>query len=119
MDVLTSHAAFRVESRGVGSCQVIELVGELDLATAPLLKAAIDEIAGPDHIKFDLSQLDFIDSTGLRLLLDASELVEGRVWLKAPAPHVSEVFHLAGVAHCSYFADDRKTVHQLMSLKER
>ncbi len=83
MDVSTSHAAFNVTSRLVGCCQVVELIGELDIATAPILKAALDEIESiPDHIKVDMSRLDFIDSTGLRLLLGASELVNGRIWLK-------------------------------------
>ena len=48
----------------MGSCQVIELIGELDIATAPILKAAIEEMSSiPDQIKVDVSQLDFIDST--------------------------------------------------------
>lgn len=116
MDVLNSHAAFRMESRRVGSCQVIELIGELDLATAPILKAAIDEIASiPDHIKVDMSQLDFIDSTGLRVLLRASELVDGRIWLKGTSLFVAKVIEMAGISEFFHFAEDSADAHRLMA----
>jgi anti-anti-sigma factor len=116
MDVSTSHAAFNVTSRLVGCCQEVELVGELDIATAPILKAALDEIESiPDHIKVDMSRLDFIDSTGLRLLLGASELVNGRIWLKGTSLFVAEVFEMAGIADFFHFAEDREGAHRLMA----
>jgi anti-sigma B factor antagonist len=46
--------------------------GELDVATVPILSAEIDALrkTGFRHLILDLSTLDFIDSTGLRLILD-------------------------------------------------
>lgn len=64
-------------------------VGELDMASCPALEQTIRELrdAGFDHIVLDLRQLCFLDSTGLRLLLELSaaaranshrlELIEG------------------------------------------
>jgi anti-sigma B factor antagonist len=116
MDVLTSHAAFRVESRRVGDCQVIELIGELDVATAPILKAAIDQMSPiPDHIQIDLTELTFIDSTGLRLLLQASRLVGGRIWLKGTSLFVARILDVAGISDYFYFAEDRVGAHGLMA----
>jgi anti-sigma B factor antagonist len=114
MDVLSSHAAFGVYSRRVGSCQMIELIGELDLGTAPLLEAAIDQMAGPDQIKVDMSRLDFIDSTGLRLLLRASELVDGRIWLTGSSLFIGKVFEMAGVSDFFHFSDDRDSAQAQM-----
>jgi anti-anti-sigma factor len=46
-------------------------VGALDLATIPILAAEVAALreAGCRHVIFDLSTLDFIDSTGLSFLL--------------------------------------------------
>jgi anti-anti-sigma factor len=112
MDVLPSGAEFRVESRRVGSYHELELIGELDISTAPILEEAIDKMSPiPDHIKVDMSQLDFIDSVGLRLLLRSSELVAGRIWLKGPTPFVAKVFKIAGVSDLFNFAEDREATN--------
>ena len=47
-------------------------IGELDLATTPLLETAFDAVLGDDDaemIVVDLTELSFIDSTGIHLLL--------------------------------------------------
>ena len=43
--------------------------GELDLATVPVLEAALVAQAGP--VVLDLRGLTFVDATGLRLLIQA------------------------------------------------
>jgi anti-sigma B factor antagonist len=49
--------------------------GELDIATVPLLEAAFDEVerGDADAIVVDLSEVTFIDSTGMQLLLRMNE----------------------------------------------
>ncbi len=47
-------------------------IGELDLATAPLLESAFDAVFADDDaemIVVDLTELSFIDSTGIHLLI--------------------------------------------------
>jgi anti-anti-sigma factor len=47
-------------------------VGELDLATVPLLESAFDAVLRDDDaemIVLDLRELDFLDSTGVHLLI--------------------------------------------------
>jgi anti-anti-sigma factor len=47
-------------------------VGELDLATVPILERAFDEALGDDDagmIVIDLTELSFMDSSGLHMLL--------------------------------------------------
>jgi anti-sigma B factor antagonist len=50
---------------------VVSLEGELDLANAPLLQAAIDGASLEDDamLVLDLQRLQFMDSTGLRIIL--------------------------------------------------
>jgi anti-sigma B factor antagonist len=114
MNVSTLNG-FSVKSHRVGRCQVIELAGELDIATAPVLKAAIDEMSPiPDHIQVDVTELTFIDSTGLRLLLHMSQLVNARIWLKGTSLFIAKVFDLVGVSDFFHFADDPDTAYRLI-----
>ncbi len=52
---------------------VLALDGELDMATAPRLQSAIDDpgVASMPSVVLDLRELQFIDSTGLRVILAA------------------------------------------------
>jgi len=63
-----------------GAC--LTLRGELDLGSAPQLEQALAE-AG-DDVLLDLRDLTFMDSTGVRVLLEAAER-EGRA-LRILAP---------------------------------
>ena len=49
----------------------LTLRGELDLGSAGRLERALDEHSGP--VLLDLTALTFMDSTGIRVLLEASE----------------------------------------------
>jgi anti-sigma B factor antagonist len=50
---------------------VLSVGGEIDLATAPALEAAIDEVLGedPPMLVIDLSGVEFLASAGLRILV--------------------------------------------------
>ncbi len=56
-----------------GSTLVFRLRGSLDLATAPTVRAALVEATegGSHHLIVDLTQLEFLDSTGLGVLVGA------------------------------------------------
>jgi anti-sigma B factor antagonist len=65
------------EQSGLAQCTLV-LSGELDLACAPTLDAALER-ACTDQVKtltLDLSKLTFMDSTGLRAILLADDLCE-------------------------------------------
>jgi anti-sigma B factor antagonist len=52
---------------------VVTLEGELDLASAPLLESEIEsaEVAAAAGVVLDLRELQFVDSTGLRMIFGA------------------------------------------------
>ncbi len=56
-----------------GGTLVFRLRGSLDLATAPTVRAALTDATdkGGHHIVVDLAQLEFLDSTGLGVLIGA------------------------------------------------
>ncbi len=67
----------RQQERADGTT-VVELEGELDLATAPAARdSVIDAIATDgDGVAVDMSACTFIDSTGLRILVEAGRLLQ-------------------------------------------
>jgi anti-anti-sigma factor len=82
---------------------VVELVGDLDLRDAAELQTALfDLIAGQGNrsLALDLSGLTFIDSTGLRVLVDTNRRmrdVGGDMVLWNPRPHTRKVLEIAGL----------------------
>jgi anti-sigma B factor antagonist len=67
-----------VEQRG--DAVVVRLAGELDLYNAADARAAIGEAAGqkPERVVVDLSQVTFIDSTGLGVFVEGRTKLENR-----------------------------------------
>ena len=63
-----------------GTVAVLQLQGELDLASAPLLEAEVDrpEVTSAPNLLLDLRDLQFIDSTGLRTLFSAYQGASAR-----------------------------------------
>ncbi|MEY9941519.1 STAS domain-containing protein [Streptacidiphilus sp. MAP5-3] len=82
---------------------VLRLTGELDHDSAPVLREAFKrcEDAGAARILVDCSGLDFCDSTGINLLLDARSRAQARdgiIALVGITPRVARVFEITGAA---------------------
>jgi anti-anti-sigma factor len=88
----------RVERRAEGVVIVAE--GELDLVGAPALAEAIPE-AGDEAVILDLAGVGFMDSSGLRALLEARQrcLDAGRPFrIARPSDAVRRVLELVDLA---------------------
>src|SRR5579871_2919446 len=88
----------------------IALEGELDLAGAHQLETQLDEIERGDAARLvvDLRGLTFIDSTGLRLLLQADARARERgceLVLLPGEPSVQRVFEVTGALDVLHFED--------------
>jgi anti-sigma B factor antagonist len=69
----------RVSVEADGSERVVRFEGELDLASVPALhQEVLAGTAGAKHVVLDLSDVTWLDSTGLRLLDDLTRVYEGR-----------------------------------------
>ncbi len=82
--------------------RTLRIGGELDLAGAPALEAAIEEgLADAERrLVVDFSALTFIDSTGIAILVAAlgDERAAGRLgFVPSTAPAVTRVLRLTGV----------------------
>lgn len=100
---LTSSPTFRLSTRNDGERVIVVAHGELDLATVPQLEHAVQELrsSGVRAVVLDLRELGFMDSTGVRLLLqlDAESRADGFAFsiIDSDGP-VRRVLTLTGVA---------------------
>jgi anti-sigma B factor antagonist len=62
------------------SRRLLRVAGEVDLATAPELAEALDTALKPhgQSVVLDLAEVDFIDTSGVRALLDGRRLATER-----------------------------------------
>ncbi len=60
-----------LRTHNVDGFSVVAVRGSIDLFTSPSLKEAVSSLMAecPDHIVFDLSGVDFVDLSGLAILL--------------------------------------------------
>jgi len=105
------NSRFRCDVARDGADLRVTLEGELDIATAPQVEAALrdggDESA-PGPCVLDLRGLTFMDSSGLRVILSANGAArrDGRqLQLVAGPPAVQRVFEICGVADGLRFVD--------------
>lgn len=94
---------FRVEVHEEGRGTVIALSGELDLASSPALEEALDRVLGSDSklVVLDLRTLDFMDSTGLSIIVKAHQTADDRqlqLYLVNGPAQVQRLLSLTGVA---------------------
>jgi anti-sigma B factor antagonist len=94
---------FRVDVRRDGETAVVSVSGELDLASGPELESELDRLAGPETklVVIDLRKLDFMDSTGLSIIVRAHQRMAGEgceMGLVKGSQQVQRLLDLTGVA---------------------
>jgi anti-anti-sigma factor len=101
-DQLPDQLRVSVEHREVDV--IVHVDGELDPHTAPLLQHEVDALiaSGAPTILLDLSQLSFVDSSGLRVLIRAHQDVTrggGRLALRNPSPTARRLLDITGLTN--------------------
>jgi anti-anti-sigma factor len=103
--MITSGAAtaFGIEASFLGFEAVLTVQGEVDLGTAPELGAYLDEAIDNGHrfVVVDLSGLEFIDGSGLRVIASRAErltLSGGALTVRAPSPMVRRLLDIVGLS---------------------
>ena len=79
----------------------LKIIGRLDTSTAPELEATIDGcVAGIKELVLDCSELEYVSSAGLRVILKAQKLMnaQGNMKLTHVNETIMEVFDITGFA---------------------
>jgi anti-sigma B factor antagonist len=76
--------------------------GEIDMETAPQLERVLDDVVakGALLVTLDLEGVDFLDSSGLRVILGASKKLsaqEGQLLIEGASSAVERVLEITGV----------------------
>jgi anti-anti-sigma factor len=77
----------------------LRLVGELDLATVGAFRDAVEELPSDGALTLDLSELTYIDSSGLHAIVECANSVngEGGVHIAHANPSVVRVLRLVSL----------------------
>jgi anti-sigma B factor antagonist len=84
-------------------CQVLSVTGELDVATAPQLRQEAVRLATTDRsdLVLDLSGVDFLDSTGLGVIVGVLKRIRthgGELAVAGTEAHVRKVFDITRIS---------------------
>ena len=77
----------------------VTLEGELNILSAPELERALaDELEAVDSVVFDLTEVSYITSAGLRVLLATQQAVQerGSVIVRGACDEILEIFEMTG-----------------------
>jgi anti-sigma B factor antagonist len=98
------RVSIRVDKVQRGDVLTIRLSGELDCATQSATRNALKDNCGghlPPRLIIDLTQLDFCDCAGARVLSDLQQAAEEQnvsCVIKDPQPQVRWVLRVVGIA---------------------
>jgi anti-sigma B factor antagonist len=92
---------FTVSVSAAGDATVVEVRGDLDCYTAPKLRAVLLELAdGQRKVILDVAGSDFIDSTGLGVLVGGLKRFRqhgGDMVVRSPSAMTVRLFEVTGV----------------------
>lgn len=95
-------SGLRVEPRREGPAAILSVRGDVDAASAHVLReavlGAIDD--GPDVVVVDLTQVGYIDSVGLGTLvvsLKRANEQQSRLRLVVTSPQIEKIFKITGL----------------------
>ncbi len=98
---MTKVGAFEVSRRELpGRGTVLQVQGELDMATAPALEEALTDVGFAERLVIDLTACTFVDSSAVRVLVSSardSEAARGSLALVVTDPGILRVLELSGV----------------------
>ncbi|MBR3296433.1 MAG: STAS domain-containing protein [Firmicutes bacterium] len=82
-----------------GSQLTVALDGRLDTTTAPQLEGELrSSVTGITDLIFDLKNLMYVSSAGLRVLLSAQKVMnrQGNMIIRNVSPEIMEIFDVTG-----------------------
>ncbi len=100
-----------LSTRSEGGRTIVEAVGEIDVYTAPKLREQLTELVdvGRLDIIVDMQKVEFLDSTGLGVLVGGLKRVnqhDGSLRLVCPQERILKIFRITGLTKVFAIYDD-------------
>jgi anti-sigma B factor antagonist len=97
-----AHGELRVDVADVDGQRIVRLTGDVDAYSSSQLRDRLAQLIddGAESVVLDLSGLQFLDSTGLGVLVGAQKRLtqaNGELVLRSPRPGARKVFELTGL----------------------
>lgn len=90
----------QIEKKTEGSNLTVKLIGRLDTTTSPELESGIaSDLDNATALTFDMSELAYISSAGLRVLLSTQKKMNakgGSMVVKNSSDEIMEIFEVTG-----------------------
>ncbi len=91
-----------ITTRSVDDHTVVSVAGEIDVYTAPQLRVKLVDLvdAGDRHLVVDMRDVDFLDSTGLGVLVGTLKRVKaanGSLALVCTQERIVKIFRITGL----------------------
>jgi anti-anti-sigma factor len=100
-DAGAEHPGVSVTIHRHGDDAAVTVRGEIDLESSAELGTALAGLEGPGEVTLDLSDVSYMDSTGLRTLLKARDAVVaagGRLRVGATSSIVARLIEITGAS---------------------
>jgi anti-anti-sigma factor len=86
----------------VGDIPIIKIKGRLDIESAPRLEQSVKTVldAGAVRLVIDCSEMEYVSSPGIRILLVAAKHIDslaGRFALVSPRGYAKEILRTSGI----------------------
>jgi anti-sigma B factor antagonist len=99
----SAHVDLTLTTREVDGTTIVAVGGEIDVYTAPKLRDKITELvaAGEHNLVVDLEAVEFLDSTGLGVLVGGLKKVrahDGSLQLVCTQDRLLKIFRITGLA---------------------
>jgi len=103
-----------LETREAGDRTVVAVGGEIDVYTAPKLRDKITELVNAGHhtLLIDMEKVEFLDSTGLGVLVGGLKKVrahDGSMELVCSQDRLLKIFRITGLAKVFTIHDSEAT----------
>ena len=100
--VLSEQMQLRTEVVDIAGWSVVSVFGEVDVATAPELKERLTGLVNEGRVKLvlDLSGVDFLDSTGLGMIVSALKRARthgGDLRIVCTESRITRLFEITGL----------------------
>jgi anti-sigma B factor antagonist len=94
--------AFTIDETAREGTVELALGGDLDMSATFALEPVLDRVLadGPGELVLDLGEVDFVDSSGLGLLIathERSGRAEVEMAITGAGPEIQRLFHVAGL----------------------